>query len=104
VQAVEGNMRHTLVLYVSKYGLTESVARDLALVLGPARSVRADQFQEAQRAADFVVLAAPAYQDVIDPRMLAFVQAKVLKDRPQRPMPALELSQQVEAFLTGHNT
>jgi len=77
-------MGTTLVVYESKYGLSESIARDLGRVLGPARVCRADQLLEAQGAgcvaalgeASFVVIVAPVYRHRPDERIIAFAEAQ----------------------------
>jgi hypothetical protein len=79
-------MPGTLVVYESKYGLSESIARDLGRVLGPARVCRADELLEAQggggcaaalREAPFVVIVAPVYRHRPDERIIAFAEAQL---------------------------
>jgi len=81
-------MRHTLVLYTTKYGTTAEIARQMALVLGPARALPVDEFGALKREADFVVLAAPVYGDVLDPRMIEFARSQ-REWLLQRPMALL---------------
>ena len=76
-------MSTTLVVYESKYGLTEQMARDLGRVLGPARVCRATDLasvapgagvcHEALTAATFVVVVAPVYRHRPDQRIIDFV-------------------------------
>lgn len=76
-------MSTTLVVYESKYGLTERMARDLGRVLGPARVCRATDLasvapgagvcHEALTAATFVVVVAPVYRHRPDQRIIDFV-------------------------------
>lgn len=93
-------MPTTLVVYESKYGLSEAIAHDLGRILGPARVCRAHELIEASstvgkaparatgaappdesgcnaalRAAEFVVVVAPVYRHRPDDRIMAFAEA-----------------------------
>lgn len=74
----------TLVVYESKYGLSETIARDLGRVLGPARVCRAGGLLEpaaeeacaaAMRHASFVAIVAPVYRHRPDDRVMIFAEA-----------------------------
>ncbi|HOT07667.1 MAG TPA: flavodoxin domain-containing protein [Methanotrichaceae archaeon] len=67
-------MLRTLVVYDSKYGSTEETARQLALILGPARSVRVDQFVSDPGKFELVILGGPIYKGVISPAIWNFVR------------------------------
>jgi menaquinone-dependent protoporphyrinogen IX oxidase len=68
-------MYRTLIVYDSKYGSTEEAARKLALILGPARCVRAGEFTvELGDQFDFVVMAVPVYNEKPYPSLTAFVE------------------------------
>jgi flavodoxin len=49
----------TLVVYESKYGSTELVARKLGLVLGPSRCIRVGEFKEQDQEFDLFVIGTP---------------------------------------------
>ena len=94
-------MPQTLVIYESKYGLTEAIAHDVGRILGPARVCRArDVVDEAGAAddldagasvcaatfaaAEFVVIVTPVYRHAPDEHILGFVRANLdrLRARP----------------------
>lgn len=77
-------MSTTLVVYESKYGLSERMARDMARVLGPAQVCRASEIeaspeggrcQSALAGAAFVVVVAPVYRHRPDQRIIDFVES-----------------------------
>ncbi len=59
----EAYMNSTLVVYESRYGFTEKAARDLALILGPARCIRAGEPMEENEAYKQVVICFPVYME-----------------------------------------
>ncbi len=67
-------MHQTLLIYSSRYGLTETIIKTLALVLGPARYCRASNYTPDSHPADFIVLGIPIYGHQPDPEMLTFVK------------------------------
>lgn len=84
-------MPQTLVIFESKYGLSEAIARDIGRILGPARVCRAREMDAAAgcdaaaRDADFVVIVAPVYRHEPDEHVMAFVEAELERLR-QRPV------------------
>lgn len=68
-------MLKTLILYESKFGFTEKVARDLSLVLGPAFCSRASQFTGNWEQYDYLVICTPVYASRIDGDVLKAVLA-----------------------------
>lgn len=76
-------MVKTLVLYESRYGSTERVSRDLALILGPAKVSRVSEFDGNIGDFDFVVICSPVYSEAVDEGVLAFVteNAGILSQR-----------------------
>jgi flavodoxin len=76
-------MIKTLVLYESRYGSTKNIAKELALVLGPARAFRVSEYSGNPDCFDFVVLCSPVYSEAIDPAMLAFAEknAEILRGK-----------------------
>jgi menaquinone-dependent protoporphyrinogen IX oxidase len=77
-------MKRTLVVYVTKYGLTEVIARDVARILGPARLCLVTEFGEQDPPPDFVLILTPVYGHRPDRRIIDLVEAHAawLKARP----------------------
>jgi len=67
-------MVKTLILYESRYGSTEKISKDLALILGPAKICRVSEFSGKINDFEFVVICSPVYYEVIDEGILAFVR------------------------------
>jgi menaquinone-dependent protoporphyrinogen IX oxidase len=76
-------MQKALIIFESRYGSTEEVAKILALVLGPARACRVDEFEERYEDIDLLVIGTPIYSGQIDPKIVQFVQENSfwLKDK-----------------------
>lgn len=66
-------MVKTLILYESKYGFTEGIARNLSLVLGPAFCSRASQFKGNLDEYDYIVICTPIYSESVDPEISEYV-------------------------------
>ena len=77
------SMQKTLIIFESRYGSTEEAAKILALVLGPARACRVDEFEECYKDIDLLVIGTPIYSGQIDPKIVQFVQENSfwLKDK-----------------------
>jgi hypothetical protein len=76
-------MTTTLVVYESKYGLSETIARHIGRVLGPARVCRASELlrngaecDATLGGADFVVVVVPIYRHQPDEQVQALVRAR----------------------------
>ncbi|MEN6552094.1 MAG: flavodoxin domain-containing protein [Methanobacterium sp.] len=67
-------MQKTLLIYESKYGTTEKIARYLSLVLGPAKYCRTGEFKDLYKDFDFVVIGSPVYSGKLEPRICQFVE------------------------------
>jgi flavodoxin/uncharacterized protein YhbP (UPF0306 family) len=67
-------MVKTLILYESRYGSTERISKDLALILGPAKICRVSEFRGDISDFEFVVICSPVYSETIDEGILAFVR------------------------------
>lgn len=67
-------MKSTLILYESKYGFTERIAKQLSYILGPAKYNRPTQFQGDLKNYDTIVICSPVYSETIDDRILSFVK------------------------------
>ncbi|WP_165394707.1 flavodoxin domain-containing protein [Methanofollis fontis] len=68
-------MERTCVIYESTYGSTEEVAGAIAMVLGPARTVRTTEFTAAMREFDRFVIGTPIYNGDLSPLIREFVRA-----------------------------
>jgi hypothetical protein len=66
-------MKRTLVVYATKYGLTEVIARDVARILGPARLCPVAEFAEQDFSPDFVLILTPVYGHRPDGRIVDLV-------------------------------
>lgn len=67
-------MIKTLILYESRYGCTERISKDLALILGPAKVCRVSEFKGRAEDFDFVVICSPVYFEAVDGGILKFVK------------------------------
>lgn len=76
-------MVKTLILYESRYGFTERISKDLALILGPAKICRVPEFSGNISDFDFVVICSPVYSESIDEGIIAFARehAGILSQR-----------------------
>ncbi len=86
-------MSQTLVIFESKYGLSETIARDIGRILGPSRVCRAGELgsiagtapgkeapgrspcASAASHAEFIVIVTPVYRHRPDDRIIEFVEA-----------------------------
>lgn len=66
-------MIKTLVLYESRYGFTKMIAKQLSLILGPAKCCRIEEQDSRYQNYDYIILCAPVYSERIDSRILSFV-------------------------------
>ncbi|HSN58082.1 MAG TPA: flavodoxin domain-containing protein [Clostridiaceae bacterium] len=76
-------MVKTLILYESRYGSTERISKDLALILGPAKVCRVSEFSGNIGDFKFVVICSPVYSESIDEGIIAFTRenAEILSQR-----------------------
>ena len=77
-------MQKTLLIYESKYGTTEKIARYLQMVLGPAKYCRTDEFKDLYKDFDFIVIGSPVYSGKLEPQIYQFVENNLdwLKEKP----------------------
>jgi uncharacterized protein YhbP (UPF0306 family) len=78
-------MPQTVVIFESKYGLSEAIAHDIGRILGPARVCRAREIEPgggaggacdaAAREAAFAVIVTPVYRHVPDTHIMDFARA-----------------------------
>ena len=74
-------MIRTLILYESKQGITEDIARKLSLILGPARYCETSQFQGNWEDYDFILICAPTYLDAADGEIFHSLPPDVIKKK-----------------------
>lgn len=67
-------MIRTLIIYESKYGFTEGISKDLAMILGPANICKANEFKSIYKEFDLFVLCAPVYEERINQNITAFAK------------------------------
>lgn len=67
-------MIKTLIIYESRYGFTEKIAKQISLVMGPAKFCRTSEFKD-KYIKDFqvVVICTPIYLEAVDSSILQFV-------------------------------
>lgn len=66
-------MSSTLIVYESKYGFTERIAKMLALILGPARYAKASNFDGNKDHYETIVICTPIYSEKVDENITLFV-------------------------------
>ena len=66
-------MVKTLILYQSKYGFTEMIAKSLSLVLGPAKYCKTSELKGNYNDFEVVVICTPVYSEVVDNNILEYV-------------------------------
>lgn len=76
-------MQRTLIVYESKYGATEQIAKLLAKILGPAQYIRPNQFNIKFDDIDLIVIASPIYSEQLHKNIRNFIseQKDWLKNR-----------------------
>jgi uncharacterized protein YhbP (UPF0306 family) len=67
-------MFKTLVLFESHSGFTEKIAREMALILGPALCSRTSEFDRSLDDYDFFVICTPGYSGIIDQTLLTYIK------------------------------
>jgi menaquinone-dependent protoporphyrinogen IX oxidase/uncharacterized protein YhbP (UPF0306 family) len=66
-------MVKTLILYQSKYGFTEMIAKSLSLVLGPAKYCKTSELKGNYNDFEVIVICTPVYSEVVDNNILEYV-------------------------------
>lgn len=76
-------MQRTLIVYESKYGATEQIAKLLAKILGPAQYIRPNQFNIKYDDIDLILIASPIYGERLHKNIRNFIseQKDWLKNR-----------------------
>lgn len=69
----DGFMQMTLILYESNYGFTEMVAKNLSLILGPAKCCRASEFKGDGNGYDTIVICTPVYLEGANSKIVEYV-------------------------------
>lgn len=65
-------MLKTLVMYESKYGTTEEAAKIIALITGPAKLIRVDEFCEEYKKYDFFIIGSHVHGESMDEKIIKF--------------------------------
>lgn len=66
-------MVRTLILYESRYGFTKMVAKNLALILGPAKYCRVTELESSSKDCDVLVICVPVYLEMPDCSILEYL-------------------------------
>jgi menaquinone-dependent protoporphyrinogen IX oxidase len=76
-------MKTTLILYESKYGFTEMIAKNLSLILGPAKYYRTSEFKGDINCYETVIICTPVYSDNACSNIIEYVSnnSKWLKQK-----------------------
>ena len=77
-------MQRALLIYDSKYGSTETLVKQMALILGPSRYCRPAEFKEEYRSFDLIVIGAPLYREHLPAALVEFVVANHIWLRSKR--------------------
>ena len=70
-------MQKTLIIYESKYGTTEKIAKYLSLVLGPAKYCTTTEFRAEFKDFDLIVIGSPIYSGKITPKISDFIEENI---------------------------
>jgi len=76
-------MEKTLIIYESKYGTTEKIAKYLSMVLGPAKYSRTEELSNGEDF-DFIVIGSPIYSGKPHHKICEFIENNLdwLKQKP----------------------
>jgi menaquinone-dependent protoporphyrinogen IX oxidase len=77
-------LQRALLIYDSKYGSTEAVIKQMALILGPSRYCQPKEFKEEYRSFELVVIGAPVYRDSLPDTIVDFVATNHIWLRSKR--------------------
>jgi menaquinone-dependent protoporphyrinogen IX oxidase/uncharacterized protein YhbP (UPF0306 family) len=67
-------MQKTLIIYESKYGTTEKIAKYLSLILGPAKYCKTSEFKDEFKDFDLIILGSPIYSGKIVAKIADFIE------------------------------
>lgn len=70
-------MEKTLIIYESKYGTTEKIAKYLSLVLGPAKYCKTSEFKDEFKDFDLILIGSPIYSGKIVPKIADFIEKNI---------------------------
>lgn len=70
-------MQRTIVLYESRYGTTEDIAKKLSLILGPSKYCRIEDFKKSDKDFEFFVIGSPVYNEMIESKVLKFLEDNI---------------------------
>lgn len=63
----------TNIIYESKYGSTKEIAKNLAMILGPAKYCTTEEWKEEYKNCEYIVIGSPVYSEKIHPKIYDFV-------------------------------
>lgn len=66
-------MKKTLLIYEGKYGFTEEVIKKMAMILGPAKFCKPDEFKEEYKDFDFIVIGSSVVYEDINKNIYEFI-------------------------------
>lgn len=69
----EYKLQKALIIYESRYGSTEDIAKKIALIMGPARYCKVENFKEQYKEFDYIVIGCPIYMEQVDKRLVEFI-------------------------------
>lgn len=70
-------MNNTYIVYESKYGCTQDIAKNLAMILGPAKYCTTGQWNKEYETSDFIVIGSPIYYEQVDQKIYDFVKKNI---------------------------
>ncbi len=76
-------MQRTIILYESRYGTTEVIAKNLSLILGPSKYCKIEDFKKSDKDFEFFVIGSPVYNEKIQLKTLKFLEDNIewIKDK-----------------------
>lgn len=76
-------MQRTIILYESRYGTTEVIAKNLSLILGPSKYCRIEDFKKSDKDFEFFVIGSPVYNEKVQLKILKFLEDNIewIKDK-----------------------
>ena len=63
----------TYIIYESKYGTTKDIAKNISMILGPAKYCTTKQWKDEFRDSEYIVIGTPVYIEEVNPKIYDFV-------------------------------
>ncbi|GKX29665.1 hypothetical protein SH1V18_21450 [Vallitalea longa] len=67
----------TNIIYESKYGTTKEIAKNLAMILGPARYGTTDEWKNEYENSEYIIIGTPIYGEKINPKINDFINNNI---------------------------